>query len=96
MITNITEEHRHAFEVFTSGDYGNFAIFSIFVDGAPGTAIVAVNEGPSTGEGSEPKFEFLEATPTPSASENPGPGKSDRGSALWNISNEVKWEGFTE
>ena len=28
MSTNITEEHRRAFEALTSGDYDNFALFS--------------------------------------------------------------------
>ena len=43
MTTNITEEHRHAFQALTSGDYGNFALFSIFVDAAP-----APRSSPST------------------------------------------------
>lgn len=50
MTTNITEEHRRAFETLTSGDYGNFALFPIFVDGAPGAAIVAVNKSPPVRE----------------------------------------------
>jgi hypothetical protein len=45
MSTNITAEHRAAFEALTSGDYSNFALFSCFVDGTPATAIVAVNSG---------------------------------------------------
>jgi hypothetical protein len=43
MSTNITAEHRAAFEALTSGEYDNFALFSCFVDGVPATAIVAVN-----------------------------------------------------
>ena len=31
MSTNITEEHRHAFQARTSGQYHNFALFSCFV-----------------------------------------------------------------
>ena len=58
MITNITEEHRCAFQALTSGDYGNFAVFSVLVDGEPGAAIVAVNESPPTGKGGEPEFEL--------------------------------------
>jgi hypothetical protein len=42
-MTNITAEHRTVFEALTSGAYGNFALFSCFVNGQPGTAIVAVN-----------------------------------------------------
>ena len=44
MTTNITQEHRAAFEALTSGDYVNFALFSCFVNGEPAAAIVAVNQ----------------------------------------------------
>jgi hypothetical protein len=43
MTTNITQEHRAAFEALISADYDNFALFSCFVDGEPAAAIVAVN-----------------------------------------------------
>ena len=43
MTTNITDKHREAFEALTSGQYGNFALFSCFVNGEPAAAIVAVN-----------------------------------------------------
>jgi len=43
MTTNITKEHRAAFEALISADYDNFALFSCFVDGEPAAAIVAVN-----------------------------------------------------
>ena len=42
-MTNITSQHREAFEALVSGRYSNFALFSCFVDGQPGAAIVAVN-----------------------------------------------------
>lgn len=42
-MTNITAEHRAAFEALTSGAYDNFALFSCFVAGEPAAAIVAVN-----------------------------------------------------
>jgi hypothetical protein len=42
-MTNITAEHRAAFEALVSGDFENFALFSCFVNGEPATAIVAVN-----------------------------------------------------
>lgn len=42
--TNITDQHRHAFEALTDGQHSNFALFSCFVDGSPASAIVAVNE----------------------------------------------------
>ena len=35
MTTNITEEHRRAFQALTSGEHGNFALFSVFDDGEP-------------------------------------------------------------
>ena len=43
MTTNITADHRAAFEALTSGDYANFALFSCFVNGEPAAAIVAIN-----------------------------------------------------
>ncbi len=43
-LTNITAEHRSAFEALTSGDYANFALFSCFADGQPSAAICAVTE----------------------------------------------------
>jgi hypothetical protein len=43
MTTNITADHRAAFEALTSGDYANFALFSCFVNGEPAAAIAAVN-----------------------------------------------------
>jgi hypothetical protein len=42
MSTNITRAHRDAFKALTSGQYGNFAMFSCFVDGEP--AVATVNE----------------------------------------------------
>lgn len=45
MSTNITSEHRAVFEALTSGEYGNFALLSCFVNGEPAAAIVAVNGG---------------------------------------------------
>lgn len=42
-MTNITAQHQALFEALTSGQYRNFALFSCFVNGAPGAAIVAVN-----------------------------------------------------
>jgi len=44
MSTNITAHHRRAFEALTSGQYGNFAMFSCFANGEPAVAIVTVNE----------------------------------------------------
>ena len=44
MSTNITDQHREAFEALTSGEHDNFALFSCFVGGEPASAIVAVNQ----------------------------------------------------
>jgi hypothetical protein len=43
-LTNITAEHRSAFEALTSGEFSNFALFSCFADGQPAAAICAVTE----------------------------------------------------
>ena len=43
MTTNITAEHRAAFEALISGEYKNFALFSCFIADEPAVAIVAVN-----------------------------------------------------
>lgn len=42
--TNITPAHRQTFEALTSGDYGNFALLSCFVNGDPAAAIVAIHQ----------------------------------------------------
>ena len=42
-MTNITAEHRAAFEALTSADFENFALYSCFVNGEPAAAIVAIN-----------------------------------------------------
>ena len=40
--TNITEEHRNAFEALISGHYDNFALSSCSLNDQPAAAIVAV------------------------------------------------------
>lgn len=42
--TNITEEMKLCFQALVSGKYGNFALFSCFVDGEPSAAVVQVTE----------------------------------------------------
>ena len=42
MTTNITHEHRRAFETLTSGRYENFALMSCFCGGKPTAAIATV------------------------------------------------------
>jgi hypothetical protein len=44
MTTNITQAHREAFEALRDGSFGNFALFSCFVDGRPAAAIVTINQ----------------------------------------------------
>ena len=36
MASNITQDHRRAFEALTGGEVGNFCLFSCFVSGWPG------------------------------------------------------------
>ena len=51
--TNITEEHRRAFETLTSGRYENFCLFSCTANDHPAGAIAAVTVQPpddGTGE----------------------------------------------
>lgn len=42
MSTNFRPDHISAFEALTSGELGNFALFSCFLNGEPAVAIVAV------------------------------------------------------
>ena len=44
--TNITEDHRRAFEAMTSGRFDNFCLVSCFVDGNATAAIAAVTVNP--------------------------------------------------
>ena len=51
--TNITEEHRRAFEALTNGKFDNFCLFSCTANDHPAAAIAAVTVQPSadgTGE----------------------------------------------
>ena len=54
-VTNITEDHRHAFEALTSGRFDNFCLVSGFVDGKPTAAIAAVNVSPPAEDDGEPE-----------------------------------------
>lgn len=44
--TNITTEHRRAFDALRDPAVGNLALFSCFINGTPTAAIVAVTESP--------------------------------------------------
>ena len=57
-MTNITEQHRQAFQALESGRYGNFALFSCHVDGAPATAIVTVDECLPAEDGGELEYQI--------------------------------------
>ena len=46
MVTNVTEDHRRAFEALTRGEHDNLALFSCFIDGAARADIVAINPSP--------------------------------------------------
>ena len=48
--TNITEQHRHAFEALKSGAYDSFALFSCFCNGKPASAIVSIQPPGVDGE----------------------------------------------
>ena len=56
MTTNITEDHRRAFEALTSGEAGNFCLFSCFLSGRPAAAIAAMTVCPPTKDGGEPEY----------------------------------------
>ena len=53
MTTNITDEHRRAFETPTSGHYENFALMSCFCAGTPAAAIATVTVHPAGEDGGE-------------------------------------------
>ena len=42
MATNITEDIIAVFKAIASGDYDNFALFSCFINGEPGSCIVSI------------------------------------------------------
>ncbi len=65
--TNITEEHRRAFEALTSGRFDNFCLVSCFVDGEATSAIATVNAAPPAQDGGDPEYLIspLFVCPTP-------------------------------
>jgi hypothetical protein len=69
MTTNITADHRAAFEALVSGDYRNFALFSCFVNGEPAAAIVAVNQD---GDGYAITPLFVSVTPSLTLTDHDG------------------------
>ena len=69
MTTNISAEHRAAFEALISADYADFALFSCFVNGEPATAIVAVNRD---GDGYAITPLFVSVTPSITLTDHDG------------------------
>ena len=67
--TNILPSHQKVYKALTSGDYQNFALFSCFIDGRPGCAIVAVNRD---GEEFDIVPLFVSVTPGMSLSDHDG------------------------
>ena len=65
--TNITEEHRRAFDALTSGRFDNFCLVSCFVDGEATAAIAAVTVSPPAQDGGESEYLIspLFISPTP-------------------------------
>ena len=74
MTTNITADHRAAFEALVSGDYANFALFSCFVNGEPAAAIVAVNQD---GDGYAITPLFVSVTPSLALTDHDGQPASE-------------------
>ena len=74
MTTNITADHRAAFEALVSGDYANFALFSCFVNGEPAAAIVAVNRD---GDGYAITPLFVSVTPSLTLTDHDGQPASE-------------------
>ena len=56
MTTNITDEHRRAFEPLTSGRYENFALVSCFYAGEPTAAIATVTVHPAGEDSGEDEY----------------------------------------
>ena len=54
--TNITPEVKAMFEALISGEYGNFALVSCFVNGEPTAAIATINESGEGGMDIQPLF----------------------------------------
>ena len=48
--TNITEEHRRAFEALTSGKFDNFCLFSCTANGHPAATVTVQPSSDRTGE----------------------------------------------
>ena len=56
MSTNITDEHRRAFDAPASGRYENFRLFSCRCNGEPSAAIAAVTVQPPADDTGEDEY----------------------------------------
>ena len=54
--TNITAEHRRAFNALSGGRHGNFCLFSSFLSEEPSAAIAAITVSQPETEGGEPEY----------------------------------------
>ena len=54
--TDITEDHRRAFEALTSGRFDNSCLLSCCGDGETSAAIAAVTVNPPAEDGGEPEY----------------------------------------
>ena len=79
--TNITEEHKRIFNALVSGEYRNFALFSLFVNGEPSAAIVTIEN-----EGTTSKIipRFVAVTEGMRLEDHEGIGPSIDGGKRWN------------
>ena len=57
-MTNITGQHRHAFQALRCGSHDNCALFSCHVTGSPTAAIVTVKECPLAKDDGETEYEI--------------------------------------
>ena len=56
MTTNITEEHRHAFQALTGGEANNVCLFGCFVSREPSASIAVVNVCQPFEDGGKPEY----------------------------------------
>lgn len=54
--TNITKRMQRDFSALRNPNYGNFALYSCFLDGKPTAAIVSIHESPDGGRLFRPLF----------------------------------------
>ena len=66
--------YSYEFEALVSGDYCNFALFSCFVNGEPGAAIVDVNRD---GDGYVIRPLFVSVTPSMTLTDHAGRPDND-------------------